>query len=147
MRSQAPTRTSPTSASAAPTAPGEPALDRAAWTVEALRSVWRHQQSRVSDRIAVIERALAALAEDRLEDDLRAQAERAAHMLAGSIGMFGFLAASDAARELEVELAQPTPDRAPALAALAARLRSGVQEPVVLRSDTAAARRARRALR
>jgi nucleotide-binding universal stress UspA family protein len=35
-----------------------------------------HQQSRVSDRIAVIERAVAALGEDRLDTDLRADAAR-----------------------------------------------------------------------
>jgi HPt (histidine-containing phosphotransfer) domain-containing protein len=94
--------------------------------------VWEHQQDRVSDRIGTIERAVAELADDRLDPDLRGEAERAAHMLAGSLGMFGFIAAADAARRLERELAQPTIDRAPALSGLLARLRAGVQGPVVL---------------
>jgi Hpt domain len=109
-----------------------------AWTVEALRSVWERQQDRVGDRIDVIEHAIAALASDRLDTDLRRDAERAAHMLAGSIGMFGFIRASTAARDLELQLAHPTPDRAPALSALLLRVRGGMEGPVVLCSDTAA---------
>jgi len=104
----------------------------AAWTVDALRLVWRHQQHRVNERIGLIERAVAELAEDRLGWDLRSEAERAAHMLAGSLGMFGFISAADASRRLERELAHPTIDRAPALSGLLARLRAGVQGPVVL---------------
>lgn len=132
---------SPTETSADPRPTCEPALEGAAWTVEALRTVWEHQRSRVGDRIGVIERAVAALAEDRLDADLRADAERTAHMLAGSIGMFGFIDASDTARELELELAHPTPDRAPVLSALLRRLRGGVQEQVALCSDRAASAR------
>jgi len=116
--------------------PPQPAEADAAWTADALRSVWARQQGRVSDRIDVIEHAIAALADNRLDTDLRADAERAAHMLAGSLGMFGFIGASGAARELEAELAHPTPDRTAALPALLLRLRSGVQGPVRLRSET-----------
>jgi HPt (histidine-containing phosphotransfer) domain-containing protein len=109
-----------------------------------LRSVWEHQQGRVNDRIDSIERAVSALVGNRLDADLRADAERAAHMLAGSLGMFGFADASDAARECESELARPTPDHAAALLALAHRLRSGVQGPVVLCSNGAADQSAHR---
>ena len=109
-----------------------------AWTIGVLRSVWGHQRDRVSDRIAVIERAVAALADDRLDAELRREAERAAHMLAGSVGMFGFLGASDAARSLESGLVHPTPDRAPALLGLALAVREGVRGPVVLCSDVTA---------
>jgi HPt (histidine-containing phosphotransfer) domain-containing protein len=107
----------------------------AAWTVDALRSVWEHQQSRVSERIGVIELAIKALADDRLGSDLRDEAQRAAHMLAGSLGMFGFILAADAARGLESELAHPRIDRAPALSGLLARVRAGVRGPVVLCSE------------
>ena len=116
--------------------PPQPAQAQAAWTADALRSVWARQQGRVHARIALIERAATALAEDRLDTGLRADAERASHMLAGSLGMFGFIGASDAARELEAELAHPTPDCKAALPALLSRLRSGVQGPVSLRSET-----------
>ncbi len=83
----------------------------------------------------MIERAIAALANESLDADLRREAERAAHMLAGSVGMFGFLDASDAAHSLEAELAQPMSDRAPQLFALLARVRGGVRGSVVLCSE------------
>jgi len=118
-----------------PTAPGE---EHPAWTVDALHAVWEHQRGRVDVRIRVIERAITMLASDRLDTDFGREAERAAHMLAGSVGMFGFLDASDAAHELEHELAHPIPDRAPALAELLGRVRSGVRGPVALCTDAAA---------
>lgn len=109
-----------------------------AWTVDALRSVWEHQQDRVRERIGVIERAIAALTNDRLDSYLRRDAERAAHMLASSVGTFGFIGASEAARALELELARhPKPDRAPVLSALLLRVHNGVRGPVVLCSRTA----------
>jgi HPt (histidine-containing phosphotransfer) domain-containing protein len=103
--------------------------------MEALRSVWERQHVRVGERIGVVKQALAALGEDRLDAELRGDAERAAHMLAGSLGMFGFLDASDAAHELESKLAQATTDSASELLALLERLREGTQGPVALRTD------------
>jgi HPt (histidine-containing phosphotransfer) domain-containing protein len=111
-----------------------------AWTVDALSVVWERQRERVNCRVDLIERAVAALTENRLDINLRADAERAAHMLAGSLGMFGFIAASAAARELESELAQPAPERTRVLSALLRRLRSGIQGPVALCTDDAPAR-------
>jgi HPt (histidine-containing phosphotransfer) domain-containing protein len=110
-------------------------LEYAAWTADALCSVWERQHERVSERISVVEQALAALGEDCLDAELRGDAERAAHMLAGSVGMFGFLDASDAAHELESELRQATADHASELLALLERLREGIQGPVTLRTD------------
>jgi two-component system, NarL family, response regulator NreC len=89
----------------------------------------------VSERIGVLENALAALADDRLEADLRCEAERAAHTLAGSLGMFGFVSAADAARKLERELANLEPQCSPELPELLEQLRAGVNGPVVLCSD------------
>jgi HPt (histidine-containing phosphotransfer) domain-containing protein len=114
-----------------------------AWTLDTLVAVWERQHHRVYDRIDLIERAIAALANDSLDADLRREAERAAHMLAGSVGMFGFMDASDAAHSLESELAHPTPDRAPELSALTSRVRRGVQGAVVLCSDVVASTRPR----
>jgi HPt (histidine-containing phosphotransfer) domain-containing protein len=109
-----------------------PAAEHAAWTVEALRTVWEHQQGRVDERIETIERAVRALASDRLGAQLRRDAERAAHMLAGSLGMFGFVRASRAARNLELELACSTSEYAPVMSALLTSVRSGVRGPVGL---------------
>jgi hypothetical protein len=103
-----------------------------AWSVDVLSSVWEHQRDRVQGRIALIGRAIAALADGRLDADLRREAERAAHMLAGSLGMFGFADASMASHELELGLAHPTPERAPELAELLERVRAGVRGPIAL---------------
>jgi HPt (histidine-containing phosphotransfer) domain-containing protein len=130
----APPATPPGAPAAAPAAASviAPALEHAAWTVDALRSVWARQQGRVSERIDTLERAIAALGDDRLDAALTEEARRAAHMLAGSLGMFGFLRAARAAHCIEVELTHPARDRAPVLAALSSSVRSGVRGPVVL---------------
>jgi HPt (histidine-containing phosphotransfer) domain-containing protein len=116
----------------------DPGSETAAWTAEALCSVWERQRYRVDGLIDVIEQAVSALAECSLDTSLQADAERAAHMLAGSVGMFGFIDASVAARGLESELAHPTAERTPALLGLLERLRRGVQGPVALCSEVAA---------
>jgi|ERR1700722_4999259 len=104
-------------------------------TAEALQSIWEHQQDRVSVRINLIERAMGDLANDNLDANLRREAERAAHMLAGSVGMFGFIQASEAAHGLELALGHPTPDRVATLPALLLVLQDGVKGPVILRSN------------
>jgi HPt (histidine-containing phosphotransfer) domain-containing protein len=116
-------------------APRAPGVEHAAWTVDALRAVWERQHGRVDERIETIERAVTVLASGSLDATLRREAERAAHMLSGSLGMFGFILAADAARRIELEFAHPRIDRAPALSGLLARVRAGVRGPVVLCSD------------
>ncbi|HEY2201414.1 MAG TPA: response regulator, partial [Solirubrobacteraceae bacterium] len=76
---------------------------------EALRAVWEAHRGDVLQHVSLIERAASALAAGELDEQLRDNAKRAAHMLAGSIGTFGFLSASEAARELERELSGPVP--------------------------------------
>lgn len=109
-----------------------PGVEHAQWTADALCSVWEHQRGRVNERIETIERAVTMLASGGLDADLRREAERAAHMLAGSLGMFGFTRASRAARNLEAEFVHCTSGRAPVLSALLTSLRSGVNGPVEL---------------
>jgi len=69
--------------------------------------VWEHQQARVWERIETIGRALGTLAYAHLDPERRSEAVRAAHMLAGSLGMFGFVSASEAARQIEHGLEDP----------------------------------------
>jgi hypothetical protein len=124
---QATTATGPDTGSAA-----DPAYAMRA----ALSPIWEGQYQRVLARIAVIEEAVLALSEDRLAPELRREAEHAAHMLGGSIGMFGFVSASDAALCLEPRLANPTPADAPTLLALVRRVRRDVQARQALAAGT-----------
>jgi HPt (histidine-containing phosphotransfer) domain-containing protein len=111
---------------------GRPEPRSAAWTVAALRSVWARQQDRIGERLDTIECALAALAGDGLDPELRRSAERAAHMLAGSVGMFGFLSAGQMARELEERLPHAARADAPELSALLLGVRRGLRGPASL---------------
>jgi hypothetical protein len=103
-----------------------------AWSVEELGAIWGRQQEGVRERIDTIERALDALAEGHLDPDLACNSQRAAHTLAGSMGTFGFVEASHAARAIELELEHPRRDRALVLAALLLEVRAGVAGPVRL---------------
>jgi HPt (histidine-containing phosphotransfer) domain-containing protein len=94
---------------------------------DALRGIWENHRGLVGERIALIERAVAALGAGQLDRQLRGEALRAAHMLSGSLGTFGFAGASEAAGALEQELADPRIEQAPIMQALIADVRSGVQ--------------------
>lgn len=118
-----------TSPSSATSADGPPAAG-AALTLDALQAIWDQHEDLVAERIAAIERVRAALAAGRLSESARLEAEAAAHKLAGSLGLFGFARASEAARGLELELAQPDAGRAGRVSALARELRDGVTGPV-----------------
>ncbi|MEO1399987.1 MAG: response regulator [Cyanobacteria bacterium J06635_1] len=65
-------------------------------------AVWDRAKQRLSNRIAVIEQATSAGITDTLADELRQQAEKEAHKLAGSLGMFNFDEGSQLAREAEL---------------------------------------------
>jgi HPt (histidine-containing phosphotransfer) domain-containing protein len=120
------------------TRPDQPSVE---WNLDALREVWARQQGQVQARICLLQSALAALAKDQLQTDRRREAERAAHTLAGSLGMFGFVAASNASRELEVELAHPAPRQAPKLSALLEQVQAEVTPPVLPNRESIAIRR------
>lgn len=131
------TRSGSTHSGPTRSSPGVVALAGDAWTIDALRAVWARQQDRVQARLDALERAIAALAEDRLDPGLRDEAERAAHMLAGSVGMFGFLGASSVAHELERAITGSDAGRAPRLSRLLQDMREDLRGPVALRSHDA----------
>jgi chemotaxis protein histidine kinase CheA len=66
-----------------------------------LQTVWSEHESVVLERIAIVEAAIDALIAGCLSDYEREHARRVAHMLAGSVGMFGFERSSEAALMLE----------------------------------------------
>jgi HPt (histidine-containing phosphotransfer) domain-containing protein len=94
---------------------------------DTLRAIWREHRAAVLERVGLIERAVTALAVGELDEQLRVNAQRAAHSLIGSVGTFGFIAASEAARKLELELVAPVPARAPAMSRLIAEVRGELQ--------------------
>jgi diguanylate cyclase (GGDEF)-like protein len=104
-------------------------------TEDALRAIWRKHRAGALERVGLIERAAGALAVAELGEQLRVEASRAAHTLIGSVGTFGFIRASEAARELELALADPIPTRAPELSRLIAVIYSELQGEVLAPRD------------
>ncbi len=81
----------------------------------------------MGERVALIERAVNALGAGELDERLRSEALRAAHMLSGSLGTFGFAGASEAAGALEQEFADPRSEQAPIMRALLGNVRNGMR--------------------
>ncbi len=70
-----------------------------------LRAMWDRGRDDLRTRVAVLEDAVAAAAESRLDDDARHEAERVAHKLIGTVGAYGFLRAATLARQVEQKFA------------------------------------------
>lgn len=105
----------------------------------ALRALWDEHRPGMLAKLGTIEQAVAALDTAELDERLRGEAQRYAHMLAGSLGMFGFTRAADAARELQLELACATRARSPTLSTLVAIVRRGLDAEAVAPQTTRAA--------
>jgi len=69
-----------------------------------LAEIWERVKPQYVDRIAVIEQAIVTLQTGILDESLRHQSQREAHTLAGSLGSFGFEAASQLAQKIEQRL-------------------------------------------
>jgi chemotaxis protein histidine kinase CheA len=87
--------------------------------------VWDEHRAGVLAHVSLIERAVAVLRSGELDEQLRAEAQRSAHMLSGSLGMFGFERASEAAHELELELKRASHARVATLSTLVSIVRRG----------------------
>jgi diguanylate cyclase (GGDEF)-like protein len=91
-----------------PIAPSPPPTpDKAAALQGAIAKLWTQFREPILARMAVLEQAIAALETGKLQEDLRFDAERQAHKLVGSLGMFGLPAGSELARQLELALMEP----------------------------------------
>jgi diguanylate cyclase (GGDEF)-like protein len=111
--------------------------------------VWARARLRHLQRVEVLERAVLALMDGDLNDELREMAESEAHALAGTVGTFGMRAGSRLARALEQSFsARHTLD--PGLAAKLADqvllLRRELERPAVAAALTAQAAARRRVL-
>ncbi|MEC4805280.1 MAG: response regulator [Jaaginema sp. PMC 1079.18] len=92
--------------------PEQPVLD------PTIAAIWERHRPKYRDRLAAIERAIAALTHNHLTPELQATAQQEAHTLAGSLGSFGFSDASIQARTIETQLQRDRPqldDLAPSL--------------------------------
>lgn len=92
----------------------------------AMATIWAEHRGAILERVGVLERAVAMLTRRALDEELRLEAEREAHKLAGVLGTFGFGRGSEQAREMELILERPEglgPARAPLLRELVDGLR------------------------
>ena len=78
-------------------------------TLIIVAQLWERFKEATFNRIGVLEQALTALLEGTLSDELRRQAERDAHKLTGSVGMFGFAEGSRLASTIEQMLEAGAP--------------------------------------
>jgi diguanylate cyclase (GGDEF)-like protein len=99
---------------------------------DALLAIWESHRPNTLERVSLIERAAAALIAGELDEQLRSEAQRSAHMLTGSVGTFGFARASEAARELELKLANPVRANVPSISALIVTVRSELERETAL---------------
>lgn len=70
----------------------------------AVQAVLDEHRGVLDQCVATVEAAVTAMVSAGLDEDLRARAERDAHKLAGSLGMFGLPRGSEVAAELERSL-------------------------------------------
>jgi HPt (histidine-containing phosphotransfer) domain-containing protein len=73
--------------------------------------VWQKYLGLSRDRLSILEQASLKLLDNTLTDQQRQQAQQAAHKLAGALGVFGMIQASQMAREIELIFQQKTCDR------------------------------------
>ncbi|MBF2067981.1 MAG: response regulator [Calothrix sp. C42_A2020_038] len=71
-----------------------------------IAAIWERSQEKLSNRVATLETATAALLQDSTDTAIVNRAYQDAHKLAGSLGMFGFDFASRLASQIE-QLLQP----------------------------------------
>ncbi len=69
---------------------------------EALNRLWKQYLPTMEERVAILEKAARNLATRELSEEERAEANGAAHRLAGVLGTFGLTQGTDLAREAEI---------------------------------------------
>jgi HPt (histidine-containing phosphotransfer) domain-containing protein len=92
---------------------------------EAIDRLWTQFLPQLEERVAILKSAATALAAGTLSISQRAQANAAAHKLAGVLGTFGLTKGTILAREAEIIYSgepETDPDSATRLAEIAAKL-------------------------
>ena len=104
----------------------------------AVQAIFARRRDELGRRVKALEETVPALLQGQLDESLRARAERDAHKLAGSLGMFGLPRGSELAREIEEVLGVPdgpAPSAAPRLAELVLALRGQLEDAPVGSQD------------
>jgi len=95
--------------------PAEPGAQAPVDLSQALDRLWVRFLPEIEARIAVLDSAASALAQNALTASEREEAHAAAHKLAGVLGTFGLTRGTELARELEIAFSlEPSPGPAPA---------------------------------
>ncbi len=68
---------------------------------QAIVQIWKRYQTKICDRITILEQFYLSLQQEKPDQNLRRQAQQEAHKLAGSLGTFGLGRGSILAREIE----------------------------------------------
>jgi len=100
------------------------------YLAEALDQLWAQFLPEMKERVAALEAAAKAFAENRLSEKQHEAANTAAHKLAGVLGSFGLTRWTVLARELEIMYSQengPDPAMAARLGEIAAELRTTIE--------------------
>jgi DNA-binding response OmpR family regulator len=88
-----------------------PSLVKRQQTQATLQSLWQRLEVQQGERLNTLKQAVEAIAINQLPPHLHQQAQRAAHSLKGSLGIFGLTTGSELAQRLERQLAVPWSDR------------------------------------
>ena len=110
--------------SAQPGAQSDEALSRA------IDRLWARFLPEITGRVAILEQAAKDVTAGNLASARRAEAQAAAHKLAGVLGTFGLTRGTVLARELELTFSRESPSGADAgkhLAAVAADVRAMIE--------------------
>jgi DNA-binding response OmpR family regulator/HPt (histidine-containing phosphotransfer) domain-containing protein len=93
-----------------------------------LTEIWNRHYAQMLDRVATIERAIVALQDLSLTDEIRHQAWHSAHTLAGALGTFGLPRGSQVARQIEsvLDLKTLTTPQIPQLQSAVDKLRQEI---------------------
>ncbi len=96
-----------------------------------INTFWEEYRPQYRDRISTIEQAIAALQNSSLTEELRQQAQREAHTLKGSLGLFDLVDASELSRQIEQLLKTDRFDQKQQaqLVELVSRLRQAIEQP------------------
>jgi DNA-binding response OmpR family regulator len=93
---------------------------------------WQQYREQYGERLLVVEQAVSALQTNTLTKELRQRAQREAHTLKGSLGLFGLDQAAEQSRQLEqlLQMNCLNPMQQTQLAELIASLRQALEQPL-----------------